>query len=76
MPVRWHAAELTVKLCSTDRLLSPMRTYHVLGCLLLEPHWSPNPPSQHFIFERCTAAHKRARIVLAGNDAYLFSALE
>ena len=35
MPVRWHAAELTVKWRSTDRLLSPMRTYCVLGYLLL-----------------------------------------
>ena len=38
MPVRWHAAELTVKWRSTDRLLSPMRTYCVLGYLLLERH--------------------------------------
>ena len=40
MPVRWHAVELTVKWRSTDRLLSPMRTYCVLGYLLLERHWS------------------------------------
>ena len=31
MSVRWHATELTVKWRSTDRLLSPMRTYCVLG---------------------------------------------
>jgi len=40
MPVRWHAAEWTVKWRSTDRLFSPMRTYCVLGYLLLEQHWS------------------------------------
>ena len=38
MPVRFHAAELTVKWRSTDRLLSPMRTHCVLGYLLLERH--------------------------------------
>ena len=38
MSVRWHATELTVKWRSTDRLLSPMCTYCVLGYLLLEPH--------------------------------------
>ena len=42
MSVRWHATELTVKWRSTDRLLSPMRTYCVLGYLLFEPHWSPH----------------------------------
>ena len=62
MPVRWHAAELTVKLGLTDRLLSPMRTYCVLGYLLLEPHWPPHPPSQRFIFVLCIAAHKRAEL--------------
>ena len=41
----WYVAELTVKWRSTDRLLSPMRTYCVLGYLLLEPRWSPHPPS-------------------------------
>ena len=40
MPVRFHAAELTVNWRSTDRLLSPMRTYCVLGYLLLERHSS------------------------------------
>ena len=34
MQVQWHDAELH----KTDRLLSPMRTYCVLGYLLLEPH--------------------------------------
>ena len=62
MPVRWHAAELTVKLRLTDRLLSPMRTYCVLGYLLLGPHWPPHPPSQRFIFVLCIAAHKRAEL--------------
>ena len=57
MSVRWHARELTVKWRqepimgswwrSTDRLLSPMCTYCVLGYLLLEPHWSPPPPPTH-----------------------------
>ena len=42
MSVRWHATELTVKWRSTDRLLSPMCTYCVLGYLLLEPHRSPH----------------------------------
>ena len=41
----WYVAELTVKWRSTDRLLSPMRAYCVLGYLLLEPRWSPHPPS-------------------------------
>ena len=38
--VQWHDAEfeLTVKWHLTDRLLSPMHTYCVLGYLLLEPH--------------------------------------
>ena len=40
MPVRWHAAELTVKWRSIDRLFSAMRTYCVFGYLLLEQHLS------------------------------------
>ena len=34
--VQWHDAELTVKWHLTDRLLSPVRTYCMLGYLLLE----------------------------------------
>ena len=60
--VRWYVAELTVKWRSTDRLLSPMRTYCVLGYLLLEPRWSPHPPSQCSIFAPCVAAHKCAEL--------------
>ena len=63
--VQWHNAELTVKWHLTDRLLSPMRTNCFFGYLLLEPHWSPT--------QRRT---KASRIVLAGNDARLFSTLE
>ena len=34
----WYVAELTVKWRSTDRLLSPMRTYCVLGyCVIFGP---------------------------------------
>ena len=57
--VQWHDAEMTVKWPLTDRLLSPMGTYCVLGCLLLEPHWSP---TQRSIFARCIAAQKRAEL--------------
>ena len=51
---RWHATELTVKWRSTNRLLPPVRTYCVLGYLLLAPHWSPythlptHPPNAPF----------------------------
>ena len=41
----WYVAELTVKWRSTDRLLSPMRTYCVLGyCVIFGPRiffWLP-----------------------------------
>ena len=57
--VQWHDAELTVKWHLTDRLLSPMRTYCVLGYLLLEPHWSS---TQRSIFARCIAAQKQAEL--------------
>ena len=57
--VQWHDAELTVKWHLTDRLLSPMRTYCVLGYLLLEPHWSP---TQRSIFARCIATQKQAEL--------------
>ena len=56
---QWHDAELTVKWHLTDRLLSPMRTYCVLGYLLLEPHWSP---TQRSIFARCIATQKQAEL--------------
>ena len=59
--VQWHDAEfeLTVKWHLTDRLLSPIRTYCVLGYLLLEPHWSP---TQRSIFARCIATQKQAEL--------------
>ena len=57
--VQWHDTELTVKWHLTDRLLSPMRTYCVLGYLLLEPHWSP---TQRSIFARCIATQKQAEL--------------
>ena len=57
--VQWHDAELTVKWHLTDRLLSPMRMYCVLGYWLLEPHWSP---TQRSIFAHCIAAQKQAEL--------------
>ena len=57
--VQWHDAELTVKWHLTDRLLSPMSMYCVLGYLLLEPHWSP---TQRSIFARYITAQKQAEL--------------
>ena len=57
--VQWHDAELTVKRHLTDQLLCPMRTYCVLGYLLLEPHWSP---TQRSIFARCIATQKQVEL--------------
>ena len=47
----WYVAELTVKWRSTDRLLSPMRTYCVLGYLLYLNHAGhpTHPPSAPFL---------------------------
>ena len=64
MPVTWHAAELIVKWRSTDQLTSPTRKYCVPGYFLLEPHWSPHPPTQRSIFARCIATHKRRVLYL------------
>ena len=59
--VQWHDAEfeLTGKWHLTNRLLSPMRTYCVIGYILLEPHWSP---TQRSIFARCIATQKQAEL--------------
>ena len=70
--VQWHDAELTVKWHLTDRLLSPMRTYFVLVIYYL--NHTDHPPNAPFLHSVST--QKATRIVLAGNDARLFSALE
>ena len=70
--VQWRDAEfeLTVKWHLTDRLRSPMRTYCVLGYLLLEPHWSP---TQRSIFARCIATQKQAEFTSWQRCSFIFS---
>ena len=66
------ACRVSVMWRSIDRLHSPMRTYSALGYLVLEPHSPPtNARSTRTLYRRTFAS----RLVLAANDAYLFSAL-
>ena len=66
------ACRVSVKWRSIDRLHSPMRTYSALGYLVLEPHSPPTSAS----YSHAVSSHITSRLVLAGNDAYLFSGLE